>query len=153
MLIYINPIKNLQENFKARFNDLFHVEMLELIISSFDIEMESGNLDTFLKEEFIEINFDLEAKSLHLKSLHLKELDITGWTEKLAKSSKLSSCVEPILLAFQSSYIEEYGFSQAHYLLSKNFEYRTWWFVISLINLQSNICDLLNANQTRQCKN
>ena len=37
----------------------------EWIISSFDVEIERANLETFLKEEFIEITFDLGAESMH----------------------------------------------------------------------------------------
>ena len=40
----------------------------------------SAHLDIFLKEEFIEMTFDLQAKNI---GTYLKELDFTGWTKKL----------------------------------------------------------------------
>ena len=40
------------------------MEIYESIISLFNVEEESSNLDSFLKEEVIEMSFDLEAKSL-----------------------------------------------------------------------------------------
>ena len=55
----MNLIKNLHENFKDWFNDLLNMEIPEWIIYSFDVEEESANLETFLKEEFIEMTFDL----------------------------------------------------------------------------------------------
>ena len=45
------------------------MEVPEWIISSFG----STNLDNFLKEEFIEMTFDFEAKSTHLKELNITE--------------------------------------------------------------------------------
>ena len=65
LFIYINHIKNLQEDFKVWFKDLLNIEIPEWIISSFDVEVESANLDIFLYEEFTEMTFDLEAKSLY----------------------------------------------------------------------------------------
>ena len=32
----------------------------------FDVERKNTNLDPFFKEEFIEMTFDLEAKSMHI---------------------------------------------------------------------------------------
>ena len=58
-------MKNLREGFKDRFKDLLTMEISEWIISSFDVEVGSANLDPFLQEEFIEITFDLKAKSIY----------------------------------------------------------------------------------------
>ena len=60
--LYINDIKYLIKDFKARFKDQ-NKEIPERIIFPFHIEVESANLDTFLKE-FIELTFNLEAKSM-----------------------------------------------------------------------------------------
>ena len=43
----------MQEGFRARFKDLLNIEIPEWIIRPFDVEVESTNLDTFLKEDFI----------------------------------------------------------------------------------------------------
>ena len=59
----------------------------EWIISLFEVE--SGNLDTFLKE-FIEMTFDLEAKSIYV--FHLKELDI-NWMNIKKNYSKISQAL------------------------------------------------------------
>ena len=66
MFIDINYIKNFQEYFKVKFKDLLNMEIPEWIISPFDVEVEKANLDTFLSEEFIEMTFDLRAKSKHI---------------------------------------------------------------------------------------
>ena len=63
--IYINHIKDLLGDFKAQFKDLLHMKIPEWIISSIDVEVENGNLDTFLKEDFTEMTFDLETKSIY----------------------------------------------------------------------------------------
>ena len=44
---------------------------------------------------------------------------MSGRTEKLAKYPQLCATVEPILLAFSSSYMVKSGFSHVHYLLGK----------------------------------
>ena len=49
------------------------MKISEWIISPFDVEVESTNLDTFLKEEFTEMT-DLEVKSMYT----FQGLDITG---------------------------------------------------------------------------
>ena len=54
----------MQENFRDWFKDLLIMEIPELIISPFDIQLENANVNTFPKEEFIEMSFDLEAKSI-----------------------------------------------------------------------------------------
>ena len=38
------------------------MEIHELIISPLDVKVESANVDTFLKEEFIEMTFDHKEK-------------------------------------------------------------------------------------------
>ena len=65
LFIYINHIKNFKEDFKAQFKDLLNMEISEYIISLFDVEVKSANLDIFLKEEFIEMTFDPEVKSMY----------------------------------------------------------------------------------------
>ena len=55
----------MEEDFKAQFMDLLNIEIPEWIISPFDIEVESANLDTFLKE-FIEMPFNLEVNSMYI---------------------------------------------------------------------------------------
>ena len=62
MFIYIIHIKNLQKVFKAPLKDLLNIEIPEWFISPFEVE--SANLGTFHKEEFIEMIFDLEVKPL-----------------------------------------------------------------------------------------
>ena len=57
--IYIKHIKNLPDDFKAYFKDLMNMEIPEWFISPFNIEMENANLDTFLKEELIEITVNV----------------------------------------------------------------------------------------------
>ena len=63
--VNINLIRNWQEDFKARFKDLPNMEILESIISSSDVEVESVNLNTFLKNVYTEMTFDLEGKSMY----------------------------------------------------------------------------------------
>ena len=58
-------MKNLQANFKALFKELLNMEIPEWIISPFNVEVESANLDILLKEEFIEVTFDLKW-NLHI---------------------------------------------------------------------------------------
>ena len=41
------------------------MEILEWIIFLFQVDVESANLETILWEEFIEMTFDLETKSLY----------------------------------------------------------------------------------------
>ena len=62
LFIHINHIKNLQEDFKARFGDLLNMEIPEWIISRFDVERKSANLYVFLQEQFIKIVFDIKVK-------------------------------------------------------------------------------------------
>ena len=50
LFIYKNHIWNLQEDFKVRFKDLLNREIPELVISLFDVEMESEYWDTYLKK-------------------------------------------------------------------------------------------------------
>ena len=61
---YINQIKNFQKGFKALFKDLLNMKIPKWIISPFDVEVESSNFDIFLKEEFIEMTFNLKVKSM-----------------------------------------------------------------------------------------
>ena len=63
LFIYINHSKQRQKGFKSQFKDLSDLEIPERIISSFEVE--SANLDIFLIKEFIEITFNLEAKSIY----------------------------------------------------------------------------------------
>ena len=74
LFIDTNHIKNLQENLKAWFKDLVSMKISVWIISSFDVEVESTNLDTFLKEESVEMTFDLDTKSIYM-------LGVTEWTK------------------------------------------------------------------------
>ena len=53
-------------DFETRFNDLLNMKIPEWNISPFDVELQNANLDTFLKEEFIEMNFDLEARLMEI---------------------------------------------------------------------------------------
>ena len=41
------------------------METSQWIISPFDIEVKSANLDRFHRGEFIEMNFDFETKSMY----------------------------------------------------------------------------------------
>ena len=52
----------MQEDFKTEFKDILNMEIPEMI-SPFDAEVESENLDSFLKE-FTEMTFNLETKSM-----------------------------------------------------------------------------------------
>ena len=64
-------------------------------------------------EEFIEMTFDLEAKSMYT-------FNGIGcyWKNKEKRNiPKLCTIVKPILLAFLSLYMVESGFSHMHYLL------------------------------------
>ena len=110
-----------------------------------DAERESANLDTFLKEEFIKITFNLEAKSMYTFTgigYHLLN------EKTVAKYSKFCANVEFILQAFQSSYIVESGFNHMNHL---HFEHKMWWSGLKHINLQLNIRDLFNTYQTHPC--
>ena len=51
----------------------------EWIISLFDVNRKSANLDTFCKGEFIEMTFNLGSKSMY----PFKKLDTTGWTKEM----------------------------------------------------------------------
>ena len=62
--MFRNHIRNLQDDFNAWYKDLLNMEIPEWIISSFDIDVKSANLDIFLVEEFTEMTFDLEVKSI-----------------------------------------------------------------------------------------
>ena len=64
MFIYLNHIKNWQEDFKAWFKDLLNLNIPKWIVSPFGVELESINWKTFLKE-FIETTFDIEAKAIY----------------------------------------------------------------------------------------
>ena len=79
-------------------------------------EVESANLDTFLKEEFIEMTFNFEVKFIYI-------LDIGHWIlldePKKKKKNKLCVTIEAILFTFPSLYMVKSGFSHVHYLLSK----------------------------------
>ncbi len=67
-----------------------------------NVKVESANLDTFLKEEFIEITFDLETKSMYT----FKRTVYYRMKEKAEeKYLKICATVYSILLAFQSSYM------------------------------------------------
>ena len=91
--------------------------ILEWIISPFDVEGECANLDTFLKEEFIEMTFNHEGKSIY----SFKRIGYNWMNKKIpaAKYPKLCAMVEPILLTFSSLYMVQSGFSHVHYFLSK----------------------------------
>ena len=97
IFIYINPIKNFHEDFKAWFKDVLNMEIPESIISPFDAEVESANLDHFLWKEFTEMTFNLEAKSTYT----FKGIGYYWMNGKtIAKCPKLWTTVEPILLAY-----------------------------------------------------
>ena len=51
-------IKNFKENFKGQFRDL-RMKIPKWIISPVDTAVESINVYTFLKEEFVEMIFDI----------------------------------------------------------------------------------------------
>ena len=55
----------MQDEFESQFKYLLIMEISEWIISLFDIEVESVNLDTFSEEEFIEMTFNLEGKYIY----------------------------------------------------------------------------------------
>ena len=111
LVIYINPIENLQKDFKAPFKDLLNMEIPEWIISLYDVEVERANLDKFHREEFIEISFDFQVKFMYI----LKEIGYYWMNEKkLTKYPKFCATVEPILLFFQSLYIVESEFKHVH---------------------------------------
>ena len=65
LFIYMNHIKNLQEDFKTWFKDLLNMEIPEWIIFLFGVEAESAYLDTSFKEEFTEKSFNLEVKTMY----------------------------------------------------------------------------------------
>ena len=66
-----------------------------------DVEVESANLDIFLKDEFIEMTFDLKSKSVHT----FKGISYYWIKEKfVAKYPNFCANVEPILLAFPGLY-------------------------------------------------
>ena len=135
----------MQEDFKVPFKDLLNMEILERIISSFDAEVRRANLDTFLNEEFIEMTFDHEVKSMYT----FKEIGYY-WMNKetVGKYPKLSVTVEYILLACPSSNMVESIFSYVHYLLSKQrstLNIECGDLQLKLTNLQPNIHDLLSA--------
>ena len=73
--------------------------------------MESENLDSFLLEKFIEMTFDLEAKSVYT----FKRI---GYYRKktLAKYLKVYVTLEPIWQTFTSSYLVESDFSSVCYI-------------------------------------
>ena len=81
------------------------------------VRMKTANLDTFLKEEFIEMSFDLEAKSVYT----FKGIEYYWINEKknVTKYPKLCATLELVLQAFPSSYMTESGFSHVHYLQSR----------------------------------
>ena len=108
--------------------------------------MQSANLDTFLKEEFIEMTLDHEAK---LKYTFKR----TGYYrmngETIAKYPKLREIIETILLAFLGSYMVQSWFKRVHYLqnLWSIFNLERGNLMLKLKNLQSNICDLRSIHQ------
>ena len=65
LFIYTNHINDLGKDFIDRFKYLLNREIPEWIISLFHVEAERENLEAFIKEEFIEIIFDLEVKYVH----------------------------------------------------------------------------------------
>ena len=92
------------------------MEIPEWIISPFEVEVGSANLDNFLKEEFIEIDFASRSKAMYT----FKGIGYYWMNEKsVAEHPKLCETIEAILLAFSSWYMIECGFSHLHYLLSK----------------------------------
>ena len=91
----------MQEDFKEWFKDLLNLEIPAWTIPPFDVEVESACLDTFLKEEFINMTFNLKAKSMYT----LKEI---RWTKKaVVKYPKHYVTAETTLLAFLSLYMVE----------------------------------------------
>ena len=58
-------MKKLKDDFKAQFKDLLNTEIPEWIIFPFLVELENANSVTFLKEELIEMTFNLKAKSMY----------------------------------------------------------------------------------------
>ena len=69
----------------------------------------------------------------------------------VAKYSKFCATVQPILLAFPSSYMVESGLTNVYYLLSQKrstLNREHYYLQLKLINLKLNIIDLLNALQT-----
>ena len=97
--LFISHIKNLLEDFKARFKDLLNMEIHEWIISPFDVEVKSVNSDNLLKEEFIEMTFYLEPKFMYT----FKGIGNYWIHEKsVAEHSKFCATVEVILLVFPS---------------------------------------------------
>ena len=69
------------------------MEIPEQIISPFDIEVESTNLDSFLKE-FIEMTFNLKMKSMYI----FKGIENYRMNKKSRKVSQAlsNSCAHPI---------------------------------------------------------
>ena len=79
--------------------------------------MKSQNVGSFLKEEFIEMTFDLEMKSLYtLKAIVYYCMNLKKKKKTRAKYTELCTT---ILLIFPSLYMIESEFSYVYYLLSK----------------------------------
>ena len=129
--------------------DLFKTDHLNertiwLRMSPFDVEVKSANLDTFLKDQFIEVTFDFEIKSI------LIFIGIEWKNDKTVPNySKICTTVEFTLLAFQSLYTVISGFSHAHYLLRKpeiTLNKERGDLQLKLTHRQPNIYDLLFAH-------
>ena len=58
------------------------MEIPEWIISAFDVEVESANLDVILKEKFIEIPFNLKVEFIH----SFEDIGYCWTNEKLKKN-------------------------------------------------------------------
>ena len=79
-------------------------------------KVERASLDTFIKKEFIEMTFNLEAKSVYI----FKGIGYYRMNERtVAKYSKLCATFKLTLLDFPSLYIVESTFSHVHYLQTK----------------------------------
>ena len=79
--------------------------------------MESGNLGTFIKGEYTEMTFDLEAKLMNT----FKGIGYHSMTngKTIAKYPNLCAPVKPILQAFPRFHTVESGYHHVYYLLSK----------------------------------
>ena len=89
-----------------------------------NVEVKTAHLDTFLKEEIIEITFNLDVKATYT----FKRIRYNWMKEKIVvKYLMLYTTVESISQASSCLYIVKSGFSHVHYLLSrqKHFKQRT----------------------------
>ena len=110
------------------------MEIAEWINSSLYVEVESANLDAFLKEELIETNFNL------------KELDIIRWK----KIPNFVLVLSPFYSLFQVCIWWNLGLAMCRYLRSKQrctLNIECGDLQLKLTNLQPDICDLLSDHQ------